>query len=62
MSTNEDQLFDVRLLDRHITKGRTTRKDYQKWAKAQDDLEAQVVVVDYEHLTATGAQKVPKAR
>ena len=55
-------MFDVRLLDRHITKGRTTRKDYQKWLKGQEDLEGQVQVVDYEALTATGAQKVPKAR
>ena len=56
----EDQLFDVRLIERHITKGHTTRKDHQKWAKAQEDLEEQLVVVDYEQLTATGAQKVAK--
>ena len=44
----EDQMFDVRLLDRHVAKGRTTRKDYQKWLKGQEDLEPQAAVVDYE--------------
>ena len=62
MSLSDDQLYDVRLVERHISKGKTTRKDYQKWLKAQEDLEQSMSVVDYDALTATGAQKVPKGR
>ncbi len=57
MSLPEEVLFDVRLVDRHIQKGKTNRKDFQKWLKSQEDLAEQAHVVDYEQLTATGALK-----
>ncbi len=60
MALSDEILFDVRLLDRHILKGQTSTKDYQKWLKAQEDLDDQAITVDYELLTATGAQKIPK--
>jgi hypothetical protein len=58
MSTPEEVLYDVRLVDRHIVKGKTTRKDHQKWLKEQEDLAESLHVVDYEQLTATGAMKI----
>jgi hypothetical protein len=60
MSTPEEVLYDVRLIDRHIQKGKTTRKDVQKWLKTQEDLSEQAHIVDYESLTATGALKIPR--
>jgi len=60
MSTPEEQLYDIRLIDRHIVKGKTTRKDVQKWLKTQEDLSEQAHIVDYEAITATGALKIPR--
>jgi hypothetical protein len=60
MSMPEEVLFDVRLVERHIQKGKTNRKDFQKWLKSQEDLNEHAQVVDYEQLTATGALKNPR--
>ncbi len=35
----EDQIFDVRLAERHIDKGRTTKKEYQKYLKELENVE-----------------------
>lgn len=51
----EEFLYDVRLVERHIRKGKVDRKDHQKWMKAQEDLSEQAQVVDYDQLTAEGA-------
>lgn len=59
---SDELLYDVRLVERNIAKGKLNRKDHQKWLKAQEDLTEQAHVVDYDQLTATGAQKVPKGR
>ena len=59
---SDDMLYDVRLVERNIQKGKLNRKDHQKWLKAQEDLTEQAHVVDYDLLTATGALKVPKSR
>lgn len=61
MNMPEEVLFDVRLVERHIRKGLTTTKDHQKFVKAQEDLEGNLVTVDYEQITATGAHRTPAA-
>ena len=60
MALPDEVLFDVRLIDRHLTKGQTTGKDYQKFLKAQEDLSEGAITVDYEQLTATGALRTKK--
>jgi hypothetical protein len=60
MALPDEVLFDVRLIDRHLLKGQTNGKDYQKWLKAQEDLSEGAVTVDYDLITATGAQRNKK--
>jgi len=62
MAMPEEILFDIRLLEKHIKAGLTTRKDYQKWIKNQPDLGEQIGWIEYEKVTASGAQKVDKDR
>ena len=60
MALPDEVLFDVRLIDRHLTKGQTNGKDYQKFLKAQEDLSEGAITVDYDALTATGAMRNKK--
>jgi hypothetical protein len=35
----DEQLFDIRLLERHLTKGQITQKDYDAYLKNMDSVE-----------------------
>ena len=59
MTLPEEVLFDVRLVERHSRKGLTNTKDHQKFLKAQEDLADNLVTIDYEQITATGAHRTP---
>ncbi len=53
---NEDHLFDIRVVDRHISKGLTTRKDHEKFLASLPDLAEQAELVDV--ALGTGEKKI----
>lgn len=46
----EETLFDVRLVERHIRQGLTTRADYEAYLKKLADVEEQRDVIDMDVL------------
>lgn len=48
----EEILFDSRLVERHIRKGLTTRKDYDEYLKRVDSTEAQADYLDMDQLAS----------
>lgn len=37
MDNNRDHLFDVRIVERNITRGVVSREEYERWLESQED-------------------------
>ena len=37
MNSNRDHLFDVRIVERNITRGVVSREEYERWLESQED-------------------------
>jgi len=56
----EDQIFDVRLIERHIKKGLITRKDCDRYLKSLSDSNENMEMISFESICEPKPKKAAK--